>query len=240
MFGLALPKMRWLVVGAAAAGVWAMTQNPAPRPGRHAPEAPSRSVPQPAAPAAAPAEHAAERAAAAGAVHHPEQRLERTMFTRERVRLRADPSTDAPVMTWLEGGQRLFAQARSGDWLRVAIGGRQGWVHRDYLASADPTVRRPAAGLPVRQQASAPLTPLPTARTAAGPLPPAPVQGSAPAAARLTIADRLPPWTLSRRPARAPQRGDCQCPYDLMISGKQCGERSALMMRGRADSLCYL
>jgi hypothetical protein len=240
MFGLALPKLRWLVIGAVASGVWAMTQNPAPQAGRHAPVAPSRSVSQPAARAAAPVERAAERAAAAGAIHHPQQRLERTVFTRERVRLRADPSTNAAVMTWLESGQRLSAQARSGDWLRVATGGRQGWVHREYLASADPAVRRPAAGLPVKQQTAAPSAPLPTLRETARPLPPTPVQGSAPTAARLTVADRLPPGTLSRRPARAPQKGDCQCPYDLMISGKQCGERSALRMRGRTDSLCYL
>ena len=40
------------------------------------------------------------------------------------------------------------------------------------------------------------------------------------------------------RPARPPQGGDCQCPYDLMLSGQQCGERSAYA-KGRAGAECY-
>ncbi|WP_157019258.1 hypothetical protein [Mesorhizobium xinjiangense] len=40
-------------------------------------------------------------------------------------------------------------------------------------------------------------------------------------------------------PIRGPQAGDCQCPYDLMIDGSACGERSALS-RGRVSrTSCY-
>jgi hypothetical protein len=45
---------------------------------------------------------------------------------------------------------------------------------------------------------------------------------------------------VGRRPLRAPQAGDCQCPYDLMINGSQCGERSAYSRRSRKNVQCYL
>ncbi|MFU0503206.1 SH3 domain-containing protein [Pseudaminobacter sp. NGMCC 1.201702] len=43
-----------------------------------------------------------------------------------------------------------------------------------------------------------------------------------------------------RKPSRAPQAGDCQCPYDLMIDGSQCGDRSAYSRRSRKNVQCYL
>ena len=41
------------------------------------------------------------------------------------------------------------------------------------------------------------------------------------------------------RPVRPPQGGDCQCPYDLMLSGKQCGDHSAYARKGSAGVQCY-
>lgn len=42
-----------------------------------------------------------------------------------------------------------------------------------------------------------------------------------------------------RQPLRQPQGGDCQCPYDLMLDGSQCGEHSAYVMRGPSSAACY-
>jgi hypothetical protein len=41
------------------------------------------------------------------------------------------------------------------------------------------------------------------------------------------------------RPVRAPQGGNCQCPFDLMLDGSQCGEHSAYVMHGAAAARCY-
>ena len=41
------------------------------------------------------------------------------------------------------------------------------------------------------------------------------------------------------RPVRAPQGGNCQCPFDLMLDGSQCGEHSAYVMHGATAARCY-
>ncbi|MET0598149.1 MAG: SH3 domain-containing protein [Mesorhizobium sp.] len=231
---LGLPKLRWLVVGAVAAGAWAMTQEP-PGPPERRPVA--RTEP---AVVRAPAARPATRPApiiATGSIRRPERPLaaQRTLWTRERVRLRAEPSTEARVVVWLRAGERVAVTERSGVWHRVSAAGHKGWVHGDYLAAGGPQPPRPKAtvaaarpSMSVPVPSPAPPTPLTEARAAAQ----APT--SPPAAAGRG------PFSLFRRPARAPQHGDCQCPYDLMMSGKACGDHSAYVMHGRTKSSCYL
>lgn len=50
---------------------------------------------------------------------------------------------------------------------------------------------------------------------------------------------RLPAWAGGKVPARKPQEGDCQCPYDLMVSGKECGAHSAYHLPGYQRPVCY-
>ena len=222
MIGFSLPKLRWLVIGAAAAGVWAMNQEP---PGK----AERRS----------PAPRSTERAAVVSSAREFPAKVKpataRTLFTRERVRLRANPSTNAPVLVWLEPGQRLAASQRAGSWHRVLAGVHRGWVHDDYVSASDPTVRRPLVSLTRKPEALA-MRPTPRPFVPAM-LPPAPIVRTT---APVETANEGLAAPFSRRPARAPQNGDCQCPYDLMISGKQCGDHSAYVMRGRAKESCYL
>jgi hypothetical protein len=232
---LGLPKLRWLVVGAVAAGAWAMTQDP-PGPPEH------RSAPraEPAVVRAQPAARPSARPApslATGSIRRPERPLAapHSLWTRERVRLRAEPSTEARVVVWLRAGERVAVSERSGVWHRVSAGGRKGWVHGSYLAAADPQPPRPKATVAAARPSMS--VPVPS------PAPPQPPQS----AARPTAAAASPPvpagrgpLSLFRRPARAPQHGDCQCPYDLMMSGKACGDHSAYVMHGRTKSSCYL
>lgn len=117
------------------------------------------------------------------------------------------------MLTWLEQGETAKVLEKSGKWRRVAVAGRTGWVHGDYLALPDPNAPRPKA---------------PIAAATAGQV----LSG--------TPRTILPGLFQAGRPARKPQTGDCQCPYDLMISGKQCGDRSAYVMRGRTKDACYL
>ncbi len=142
---LGLPKLRWLVVGAVAAGAWAMTQDPPGPPER-------RSAPraEPAVVRAQPAARPSARPApslATGSIRRPERPLAapHSLWTRERVRLRAEPSTEARVVVWLRAGERVAVSERSGVWHRVSAGGRKGWVHGSYLAAADPQPPRPKA-----------------------------------------------------------------------------------------------
>jgi len=57
--------------------------------------------------------------------------------------------------------------------------------------------------------------------------------------AKPTQASRTATTTSGMRPARAPQGGDCQCPYDLMLDGSQCGEHSGYVMHGATAARCY-
>ena len=57
--------------------------------------------------------------------------------------------------------------------------------------------------------------------------------------AKPTQAGRTATTTSGLRPTRAPQGGDCQCPYDLMLDGSQCGEHSAYVMQDATAARCY-
>jgi uncharacterized protein YraI len=227
MAGFMLPRLRWLVIGALAAGAWAMTQEPPKREhwqrqrtGESASvenKKPTESTP---ALAAAPAPKPSPMVTSS--IPRPERPVARaeaeTLRTTEKVRLRKEASTASPVVAMLKAGQALEATATDGKWRKVAVDGMVGWVHSDYL-----TARRPR----------------PTTEMAAVPRPRADVAPiSEPAAAIPAVASPADKsiWG-AMRPARAPQGGDCQCPYDIMLNGQQCGERSAYA-RGKGAE-CY-
>lgn len=54
---------------------------------------------------------------------------------------------------------------------------------------------------------------------------------------RIERAERRSP--IGRVPSRSPQGGDCQCPYDLMLNGDQCGDHSAYVIKGPDYAQCY-
>jgi hypothetical protein len=223
MAGFTLPKLRWLLVGAAAAGFWAMTQEPPSRRGADIVHRPAKSVERQAALPATPKKAVAPRARpsqmATGSIPRPEKPVGKnssksaSLFTTSRVHLRAKASTSATIVSTLKPGQKVGILARDGKWRLVLVAGQKGWVHGDYLGA----------------QSTAPK-----AAVAEGPRPALPVQ-SRPAGSR--------PWGSllgGRHPARAPQGGNCQCPFDLMLNGKQCGEHSAYARQGNRGVECYL
>ncbi|MCV3243534.1 SH3 domain-containing protein [Mesorhizobium sp. ZC-5] len=252
MAGFVLPKLRWLVIGAVAAGGWAITQEPVSKREQRAAERPAvtRNVSKPAQRVQAEPQRsqkqpqraiqptsAADRPQASipeprpsklttSSIKRPDKPVDtRAFYTSERVRLREDASTSSRFITWLEHGQKATVLESSGKWRRVVVAGRKGWVHGDYLRLPDPNAPRP---------------PEPVAKTVATrakePVPASRAREPAAPTSSLPLAGLLQ----SKRPAREAQRGDCQCPYDLMINGKQCGDRSAYVMRGRANEQCYL
>lgn len=244
MAGFVLPKLRWLVIGAVAAGGWAVTQEPVSKRQQRAAEQPTVSQQAPKK-AQRPQGEPRRSPQTASAVHRPQVAVPeprpsklvtssikrpdkpfaaQQFYTSERVRLREDASRAARVIRWLEQGEQAIVLEKSGKWRRVAVGGRKGWVHGDYLRLPDPAAPRPPE--PVARNKAA-ETKAPPTSVSSKPLLPA---SSKPLAGLLQ----------SSRPARAAQRGDCQCPYDLMINGKECGDLSAYVMRGRANQQCYL
>jgi hypothetical protein len=228
MTGFKLPKLKWLLVGAVAAGVWAMNQEPPKREHwqrqRAAENAPAQekmarvvpravekpspiitsSIPRPQKPVAAPV-------------------VTEMLRTTEKVRLRRDASTSAAVVAMLRAGQPVEAGSSDGKWRKVSVDGMVGWVHGDYLTD------KPAAALkPV-----AVPTPVAVLRPKVAVAP----QSTPPVAVPVAANAEKSIWG-ALRPKRAPQGGDCQCPYDLMLNGQQCGERSAYA-KGRSAAECF-
>jgi uncharacterized protein YgiM (DUF1202 family) len=238
MAGFALPKLRWLLVGAAAAGIWASTQEPPKREHwRKQREAESAQVekkqaPKPAAQAARAPRPSEIVTASIPKPKKPSPRPE-TMRTTEKVRLRKEASTSSEVVAMLKGGMVVTASSTDGKWRRVSVDNLVGWVHTDYLAVAKPSaqiaVAKPDPGvaeIPRPQEAVA------SQRDARGVSQPQIVPASV---VPVQPADKSL-WG-AMRPARAPQEGDCQCPYDLMLNGDQCGDRSAYA-KGKGGE-CY-
>jgi Bacterial SH3 domain len=173
----------------------------------------------PATPRKAVAPQARPSQMATGSIPRPEKPVGKnpakasSLFTTSRVHLRAKASTSAAIVSTLKPGQKVGVLARDGKWRLVSVAGQKGWIHGDYLGA----------------QSTAPK-----AAVAEGPRPALPVQ-SRPAGSR--------PWGSllgGRHPARAPQGGNCQCPFDLMLNGKQCGEHSAYTRQGERGVECYL
>lgn len=162
------------------------------------------------------------------AITRPQMPVAQRLFVVEKVRLRASPGTDSAVLAMLAGGDAVAATDTDGRWRKVAVGGRVGWVHADYLSPIKPEV-----------------SPTPEASPTIAAVPPAPIpstggDATSPAerpAAQPVSAPASTIWS-GLKPIRKPQISDCQCPYDLMLNGGQCGDRSAYA-RGRGVE-CYL
>lgn len=266
MVGFALPKLRWLVVGAVGAGMWAMTQEPpsprktqtTQRPAATAPhKAETPSLPKQQAAATPPSSQKQAAVVApttpkeivapasrpsqlvTNSVTKPENPVpqlapDNSLYTTTRVNLRGTANASAPVVATLNLGEAVKPILRDGKWQLVSVRGRKGWILADYLHSASPDAPRPAALVP--------------GKTGTGPVgrvePQAPVKPQAYMPPRTESTGLLSKATalfgVGGRPLRAPQAGDCQCPYDLMINGSQCGERSAYSRRSRRNVQCYL
>jgi len=262
MVGFALPKLRWLVLGAVGAGVWAMTQEPpTPRktPSRPAatvqrkaepPVAPQRQAGAPSAPKqvdAAPATSPKETVALAArpsqmvtnSVAKPQHPLpqrapDKMLYTTTRVNMRGTANASAPLVATLGVGEAVKPIVRDGKWQLVSARGHKGWILAEYLRAASPEAPRPATAVPGRAGPAAavaravpPASARPQAYT-----PPRPQTTGLLSSAKALFG--------GKRPLRAPQAGDCQCPYDLMIDGSQCGERSAYSRRSRRNVQCYM
>lgn len=215
MAGLKLPKLRWLLAGGLAAGIWVVTNDAnMPRPPERvgatktaiqtkvAIQLPKAVRP----PASRPARMTTS------SIARPDKPIPGALETISRVRMRARADLSAAIVTTLEAGQAVRALGRSGEWRKVSASGQTGWVHGDYLTSRAGATQRPAA----------PPKPAPRPKAALVKAP----RSSVPIPAGLT-------------PVRGPQGGDCQCPYDLMLDGSACGEHSAYVMRGASAARCY-
>ncbi len=57
----------------------------------------------------------------------------------------------------------------------------------------------------------------------------------------LTSSPPLPePTPTTPVPIREPQRGRCDCPYDLDNAGRSCGDRSSYSRSGGTNRICYV
>ena len=165
---ICLPKLRWLLVGAAAAGIWASTQEPPKR--EHwrkqreseFAQVEKKQAPKPAASAARPPSPSEIVTASIPKPQKPSLRPE-TMRTTEKVRLRKEASTSSDVVAMLKGGLTVTATSTDGKWRKVSVDDMVGWVHTDYLAASKPTgqlaIAKPDPGIteiPRPQEAVAP------------------------------------------------------------------------------------
>jgi hypothetical protein len=270
MVGFALPKLRWLVLGAVGAGVWAMTQEPPSPRKAQAPTRPAVTAQRKAEPPASPKPQATVSPSAqpkqqvaatppsapsapkeivapasrpsqivTSSVAKPEHPLpqrapENMLYTATRVNMRGTADVSAPLVATLAVGEAVKPIVRDGKWQLVSARGRKGWILAEYLRPASPEAPRPAASVPGKTGPASVV-----ARTE----PPASVKARAYTPPKTEAAGLLSTATAlfgAKRPLRAPQAGDCQCPYDLMINGSQCGERSAYSRRSRRNVQCYL
>ena len=137
-------------------------------------------------------------------------------YTTSRVRLRTEAGVGASTVAMLEQGQAVTILGASGKWRWVSTAGRKGWVHGDYIAL----------------------------RAFHGPRPKEMIVG---ARANAAPKDAFSAWSgrsrmaaTRKRPARPPQRGDCQCPYDFMIDGNQLRRSQCLCHARREGSVLPL
>jgi hypothetical protein len=213
MAGFALPKLRWLVVGAAAAGVWVAMTGPHPQPGAKTPSTLEfvRATPKAIEPPQA------RPSPITSSITRPDRPVWDAAFTRASVKLRAKPTTSSAILKKLEGGLPTKILQRAGKWSQVSVEGRTGWIHNDYLVDTNPGAPRPKEPIPTPKQE--------------------PIAISDPGLAEPKSGQFLS-WLGGKRPIRDPQTSDCQCPYDLMLSGKACGDHSAYA-RSHGKVQCY-
>lgn len=250
MVGFALPKLRWLVIGAAGAGIWAMTQEPPSK--FHAQQRPSKPVERKAELPDTPkkAELPDTPAKIAPPVPRPSQvitssiarpdrpvpdraaRSDDSLYTTSRVNMRATANLSASVVATLGPGEAVKVIIRDGKWQLVSVRGRKGWIHGDYLRPAGLDAPRPSLSVPGKATNVSTKPDMPRAIRPQGYV--------APRSESTNLFSKAKALFGGRTPIRAPQEGDCQCPYDLMINGTQCGDHSAYSRRSRRNVQCYL
>lgn len=67
----------------------------------------------------------------------------RDLYTSANVRLRAQPSTDAPIIVTVPHGSVIRSLDMDGQWHRVSFSSYSGWIRGDYLVAERP--RAPVA-----------------------------------------------------------------------------------------------
>ena len=80
-----------------------------------------------------------------------------TMQTTTSLNMRTSASTSAKIITTLKKGTKVSVTATKGAWRKVAVSGKTGWVHSDYLktvSTATKTVKTTTASLNLRASAS--------------------------------------------------------------------------------------
>ncbi len=166
-------RLGWWVAAAIAFGWWYSDSEDArvPVASPRAVEKNVPSVPRPAPPTRSASDASSSRQEVPDAIARPTSpslspTAEQVLYTTTRVRLRAEPTTSAPIIVVLEAGQQVRSVETQSPWHRVAVGGRSGWVHGDYLKRTRPVaprqqVRTPIAPLvrsaPSRSGAGAPI-----------------------------------------------------------------------------------
>ncbi|MGB3390143.1 MAG: SH3 domain-containing protein [Pseudaminobacter sp.] len=158
-----------------------------------------------------------------------ERRADDSLYTTTRVNMRATANRAAPIVTTLSAGAAVKPILREGKWQLVSVHGRKGWILGDYLRRPGPDAPRPSLSVP--GTAGAKLSFGSEQKGSSRP------QSDHPSSLMLK-AKAL--FGGERKPLRAPQEGNCQCPYDLMIDGSPCGERSAYSQRSRRQVQCYM
>lgn len=157
----------------------------------------------------------------------PETRPDNSLYTTTRVNMRSTANTAAAIVTTLNAGEAVKPILGEGKWQLVAVQGRKGWILSDYLRRSGPDAPRPSQSVPGAVGAKI---------SSKQPEPPSRSQSRS--SSLITNVKAL--FGGEKKPLRAPQEGDCQCPYDLMINGSQCGERSAYSRRSRRNVQCYM
>ena len=263
MSGFALPSFRWLLAGAVAAGIWVAWQES----GKPVPKMPVGAMEQilhddPPTQVALRLPNRVETppqrpdTIVTGAVTRPKTVDERLLRTTTRVNLRQRASLDSAVVAKLDEGQTVKSLAASGEWRLVSVDGRKGWIHVQYLGRLKAEADRRIAVEP--EQKAKPRRKADLARD--NQAEPELDRGAEPEkefvpqrkflsefriepkadvglTVRIERAERRSP--VGRVPARAPQGGDCQCPYDVMLNGSQCGDHSACVLKGPDYAQCY-
>ncbi|WP_165899848.1 SH3 domain-containing protein [Borborobacter arsenicus] len=222
--------------GAVGASIWAMTQEP---PQRHRPDATPRpaasvqrkaDVPRMPKKVETPVQRPSQLVTSSVARAErpvPEKRPDNSLYTTTRVNVRSTANTAAAIVTTLDAGEAVKPILRDGKWQLVSVQGRKGWILGDYLRRSGPDAPRPSQSVPGPTTAKmSPRQPGPALRP------------QSESSSLLTNVKAL--FGGEKKPLRAPQEGDCQCPYDLMINGSPCGERSAYSRRSRRHVQCYM
>ena len=143
-----------------------------------------------------------------------EKRPGRAMSTTTNVRLRVSEAADSLVVTTLRKGTAVEVVGSAGDRVQVSVPSLslKGWVHRNYLTDAAPSLRSAPSLATIEQEAPKPAAPKAT------PKPSKPAPGT---------------------PVRDPVSGSCDCPYDYARNGSLCGGRSAYSRPGGREPICY-